>query len=225
MKLYSYLATEFLADTQIYSNVRRISTVLQTMHTLKYYYWVVNPKEKSGISPKGLGKTKLQLGDKFPESESQVKVGAKGFIRCSNKPRRSGGIIYDPFLSFFVDGPRPADADIIAIRAYILLFLKQLILIGNGVKEDELQSILNYLSTVNEVFLPKGIRSALNKATIIAPGKLSHKNCPLAIVPKSQKVAIFREAKYAVTNSPMQFINPFFLPLHRTTTCTTSFRC
>ncbi|XP_035708538.1 neurobeachin isoform X2 [Folsomia candida] len=101
MKLYSYLATEFLADTQIYSNVRRISTVLQTMHTLKYYYWVANPKDKSGIAPKGL------------------------------------------------DGPRPAD-DIIAIRAYILLFLKQLILIGNGVKEDELQSILNYLSTVNE---------------------------------------------------------------------------
>lgn len=55
MKLYSYLATEFLADTQIYSNVRRISTVLQTMHTLKYYYWVTNPKEKSAITPKGLG--------------------------------------------------------------------------------------------------------------------------------------------------------------------------
>ncbi|CAG7818766.1 unnamed protein product [Allacma fusca] len=102
MKLYSYLATEFLADTQIYSNVRRISTVLQTMHTLKYYYWVANPREKSGITPKGL------------------------------------------------DGPRPADGDIIAIRAYILLFLKQLILIGNGVKEDELQSILNYLTTVYE---------------------------------------------------------------------------
>jgi Domain of unknown function (DUF4704) len=54
-RLYSYLATEFLADTQIYSNVRRVSTVLQTMHTLKYYYWVVNPRAKSGITPKGLG--------------------------------------------------------------------------------------------------------------------------------------------------------------------------
>jgi hypothetical protein len=61
MKLYSYLATEFLADTQIYSNVRRISTVLQTMHTLKYYYWVVNPKEKSAIAPKGLGEYKVSL--------------------------------------------------------------------------------------------------------------------------------------------------------------------
>ncbi|XP_037030161.1 neurobeachin isoform X5 [Bradysia coprophila] len=101
-RLYSYLATEFLSDTQIYSNVRRVSTVLQTVHTLKFYYWVVNPRAKSGIIPKGL------------------------------------------------DGPRPAQKDILAIRAYILLFLKQLIMIGNGVKEDELQSILNYLTTMHE---------------------------------------------------------------------------
>ena len=32
----------------------------------------------------------------------------------------------------------------------MLLFVKQLILMGNGVKEDELQSILNYLTTVQE---------------------------------------------------------------------------
>ncbi|XP_055302294.1 neurobeachin isoform X2 [Sitodiplosis mosellana] len=101
-RLYSYLATEFLSDTQIYSNVRRVSTVLQTIHTLKFYYWVVNPRAKSGIVPKGL------------------------------------------------DGPRPAQKDILTIRAYILLFLKQLIMIGNGVKEDELQSILNYLTTMHE---------------------------------------------------------------------------
>ncbi|XP_050298842.1 neurobeachin isoform X6 [Anthonomus grandis grandis] len=101
-RLYSYLATEFLSDTQIYSNVRRVSTVLQTVHTLKYYYWVANPRSKSGIYPKGL------------------------------------------------DGPRPAQKDILAIRAYILLFLKQLIMIGNGIKEDELQSVLNYLTTVHE---------------------------------------------------------------------------
>lgn len=54
-RLYSYLATEFLSDTQIYSNVRRVSTVLQTVHTLKYYYWVANPRGKSGITPKGMG--------------------------------------------------------------------------------------------------------------------------------------------------------------------------
>ncbi|XP_023310795.1 neurobeachin [Anoplophora glabripennis] len=105
-RLYSYLATEFLSDTQIYSNVRRVSTVLQTVHTLKYYYWVINPRSKSGISPKG--------------------------------------------IVFVLDGPRPAQKDILAIRSYILLFLKQLIMIGNGVKDDELQSILNYLTTIHE---------------------------------------------------------------------------
>ena len=52
VKLYSYLATEFLSDTQIYSNVRRVSTVLQTMHTLKYYYWIANPQDLTGIAPK-----------------------------------------------------------------------------------------------------------------------------------------------------------------------------
>ncbi|XP_046970630.1 neurobeachin-like isoform X6 [Vanessa cardui] len=101
-RLYCYLATDFLADAHIYGSVRRVSTVLQTVHTLKYYYWVVNPRPKSGIAPKGL------------------------------------------------DGPRPAHKDILTIRAYILLFLKQLIMIGNGVKEDELQSILNYLTTMHE---------------------------------------------------------------------------
>lgn len=53
------------------------------------------------------------------------------------------------FLFGFVcaDGPRPAQKDILTIRSYILLFLKQLMMLGVGVKEDELQSILNYLST------------------------------------------------------------------------------
>jgi len=65
-RLYTYLATEFLSDTQIYSNVRRVSTVLQTVHTLKYYYWVVNPRNKSGIMPKGLGKyTNILNGSTF----------------------------------------------------------------------------------------------------------------------------------------------------------------
>lgn len=63
MRLYTYLATEFLSDAQIYGSVRRVSTVLQTMHTLKYYYWVVNPRDKSGINPKGLGKFKVNLNE------------------------------------------------------------------------------------------------------------------------------------------------------------------
>uniref|UniRef100_A0A8B9LNB4 Neurobeachin b n=1 Tax=Astyanax mexicanus TaxID=7994 RepID=A0A8B9LNB4_ASTMX len=48
------------------------------------------------------------------------------------------------------DGPRPSQKEIISLRAFMLLFLKQLILKDRGVKEDELQSIQNYLLTMHE---------------------------------------------------------------------------
>ncbi|XP_061683071.1 neurobeachin-like isoform X2 [Syngnathoides biaculeatus] len=49
-----------------------------------------------------------------------------------------------------LDGPRPTQKEIISLRAFMLLFLKQLILKDRGVKEDELQSILDYLLTMHE---------------------------------------------------------------------------
>ncbi|KAL0203793.1 hypothetical protein M9458_001811, partial [Cirrhinus mrigala] len=52
--LYTYLATEFISTVTIYNAIRRVGTVLQIMHTLKYFYWVVNPLDRSGITPKGL---------------------------------------------------------------------------------------------------------------------------------------------------------------------------
>lgn len=36
-------------------------------------------------------------------------------------------------------------------RSYILGFVKKLVMLGPGTKDDELQSILNYLTTVHEV--------------------------------------------------------------------------
>ncbi|XP_068507524.1 neurobeachin isoform X1 [Syngnathus scovelli] len=102
LSLYTYLSSEFIGTATISSTVRRGGTVLRLMHTLKYYYWAVNPADASGIGPKGL------------------------------------------------DGPRPTQKEIISLRAFLLLFLKQLILKDGGVKEDELQSILNYLLTLHE---------------------------------------------------------------------------
>ncbi|NWS98453.1 NBEA protein, partial [Mionectes macconnelli] len=102
LSLYTYLSAEFIGTATIYNTIRRVGTVLQLMHTLKYYYWVVNPADSSGITPRGL------------------------------------------------DGPRPSQKEIISLRAFMLLFLKQLILKDRGVKEDELQSILNYLLTMHE---------------------------------------------------------------------------
>nr|XP_057936361.1 neurobeachin-like isoform X5 [Doryrhamphus excisus] len=102
LSLYTYLSSEFIGTATIYNTIRRGGTVLQLMHTLKYYYWAVNPADGSGITPKGL------------------------------------------------DGPRPTQKEIISLRGFMLLFLKQLILKDRGVKEDELQSILNYLLTMHE---------------------------------------------------------------------------
>ncbi|XP_062992178.1 lipopolysaccharide-responsive and beige-like anchor protein isoform X2 [Elgaria multicarinata webbii] len=100
--LYTYLSTEFIGTANIYNAIRRAATVLQAMHTLKYYYWVVNPQDRSGIIPKGL------------------------------------------------DGPRPNQKEILSLRAFLLMFVKQLVMKDHGVKEDELQGILNYLLTIHE---------------------------------------------------------------------------
>uniref|UniRef100_A0A8C4RYR9 LPS responsive beige-like anchor protein n=1 Tax=Erpetoichthys calabaricus TaxID=27687 RepID=A0A8C4RYR9_ERPCA len=102
LQLYTYLSTEFISTVTIYNAIRRVGTVLQVMHTLKYYYWVVNPQDRSGVTPKGL------------------------------------------------DGPRPNQKEILSLRAFLLLFIKQLIMKDYGVKEDELQSILSYLLTIHE---------------------------------------------------------------------------
>ncbi|TKS82883.1 Neurobeachin Lysosomal-trafficking regulator 2 [Collichthys lucidus] len=100
--IWIHTPAKFIGTATIYTTIRRVGTVLQLMHTLKYYYWAINPLECSGITPKGL------------------------------------------------DGPRPSQKEIISLRAFMLLFLKQLILKDRGVKEDELQSILNYLLTMHE---------------------------------------------------------------------------
>ncbi|XP_074849294.1 lipopolysaccharide-responsive and beige-like anchor protein isoform X3 [Carettochelys insculpta] len=100
--LYTYLSTEFIGTVNIYNAVRRVGTVLLVMHTLKYYYWAVNPQDRSGITPKG------------------------------------------------VDGPRPNQKEILSLRAFLLMFIKQLVMKDYGVKEDELQAILNYLLTIHE---------------------------------------------------------------------------
>ncbi|KAA8594131.1 hypothetical protein FQN60_004965, partial [Etheostoma spectabile] len=54
LSLYTYLSAEFIGTATIYNTIRRVGTVLQLMHTLKYYHWAVNPADSSGISPKGL---------------------------------------------------------------------------------------------------------------------------------------------------------------------------
>ncbi|KAK3531115.1 hypothetical protein QTP70_011062 [Hemibagrus guttatus] len=54
LSLYTYLSAEFIGTATIYNTIRRVGTVLQLMHTLKYYYWAVNPGPCSSITPRGL---------------------------------------------------------------------------------------------------------------------------------------------------------------------------
>nr|CAB3264214.1 neurobeachin [Phallusia mammillata] len=49
-----------------------------------------------------------------------------------------------------LDGPRPSTADLLSLRAFILLFLKQLVTRTGNILEDELQAVLGYLLTVHE---------------------------------------------------------------------------
>ncbi|XP_056418795.1 lipopolysaccharide-responsive and beige-like anchor protein isoform X2 [Hyla sarda] len=102
LALYTYMSTDFISTVNIYNAIRRIGTVLLVMHTLKYYYWIVNPQDRSGIIPKGL------------------------------------------------DGPRPNQKEILALRAFLLIFIKQLVMKDYGVKDDELQAIVNFLLTIHE---------------------------------------------------------------------------
>ena len=60
LTLYTYLATEFISTVTIYNTIRRVGTVLQVMHTLKYYYWIINPQDRSGVVPKGMGEDALK---------------------------------------------------------------------------------------------------------------------------------------------------------------------
>lgn len=55
IRLYTYLASEFVNHAQFYNNIRRVSTVMQMLHSLKYYYWLVDPSDRSGFNPRGKG--------------------------------------------------------------------------------------------------------------------------------------------------------------------------
>lgn len=81
LALYTYLATEFISTVTIYNTIRRVSTVLQVMHTLKYYYWVVNPQDRSGVLAKGLGKGSNGYMKCSPELESELDE-AKFLFSC-----------------------------------------------------------------------------------------------------------------------------------------------
>ena len=49
------------------------------------------------------------------------------------------------------DGPRPTREEVKELRAYMILYVKEIVLKGSGVQDDEIQALLNFLTTVHEV--------------------------------------------------------------------------
>ncbi|CDW59324.1 Putative neurobeachin homolog [Trichuris trichiura] len=99
-RLYGYLATDFFNGAKIFNSMRRVTTVMQLLHALKFYYWVTDPLS----------------------------------------------------VSCFLDGPRPSVEQITAIRTYILTLLFKIIVKDepNAQSADEVEAILNFLTTVHE---------------------------------------------------------------------------
>uniref|UniRef100_A0A1I8FP66 DUF4704 domain-containing protein n=1 Tax=Macrostomum lignano TaxID=282301 RepID=A0A1I8FP66_9PLAT len=52
IRLYKFLATDFVASVGIFNSVRRVSAVLQTIHTLEALLLDVHPQDRSGFAPK-----------------------------------------------------------------------------------------------------------------------------------------------------------------------------
>uniref|UniRef100_A0A1I8I778 DUF4704 domain-containing protein n=2 Tax=Macrostomum lignano TaxID=282301 RepID=A0A1I8I778_9PLAT len=115
IRLYKFLATDFVASVGIFNSVRRVSAVLQTIHTLKHYYWIVHPQDRSGFAPQVSMCVTHEVTRETLEGE-----WARADIH-----------------------------DLTTIRASLLIYIKQLILRGNGILDDEMQAILNYLMTIS----------------------------------------------------------------------------
>ncbi|KAK5868888.1 hypothetical protein PBY51_009863 [Eleginops maclovinus] len=156
LSLYTYLSAEFIGTATIYNTIRRVGTVLQLMHTLKYYHWAVNPADSSGITPKGLemfshwSPKALSLHWVFPSlSINQCRDAAALAILL----QPSGRLFID-----YVDrvlGKQDGQVSAAGVSVIMALSPFQMNMCPDkvedrGVKEDELQSILNYLLTMHE---------------------------------------------------------------------------
>lgn len=89
-----------LVTDLLFGEIRRVSTVLQSIHALKYYYWMA---EERGINPK-----------------------ARNYSL------------------------RPGTNELKTIRLHIIQFIKELTVRSSGPPMDEIQGILNYLSSCTD---------------------------------------------------------------------------
>ncbi|VDO97897.1 unnamed protein product [Soboliphyme baturini] len=55
VRLFYYLSTDFAENAPIFNGVRKVTTIMQLLHALKFYYWILDPRDRSGILPKCSG--------------------------------------------------------------------------------------------------------------------------------------------------------------------------
>ncbi|MEQ2157503.1 hypothetical protein GOODEAATRI_002508 [Goodea atripinnis] len=90
LMLYTYLATEFISTVTIYNAVRRVGTVLQIMHTLKYYYWVVNPHDCKILK---VIAALLKNSPQSPETMEVRRVFLSDMIKLFNNNRENRSLL------------------------------------------------------------------------------------------------------------------------------------
>lgn len=62
MRLYTYLATEFVTYAAMYQSIQPISGIIQTLHTLKHFYWIARPSGRNNYTgDNSHGKTEEQI--------------------------------------------------------------------------------------------------------------------------------------------------------------------
>lgn len=128
-----YESSPVVADI-LFGEIRRVSTVLQSLHALKYYYWLV---EEPNINHK-----------------------------ARNYPLR------------------PNQENLYIIRAHILSFTKELILRANSTPLDEVQGLLNYLSACTQ---PENLTDAMDTlASLIA----EHPRTMVAALDQKQAIRV-----------------------------------
>ena len=70
VRLYAFLASDLVSRSRVYNNVRRTASILLSLHSLKYYYYVVPPSasapapsslsDSTGAGPPSLARASLQ---------------------------------------------------------------------------------------------------------------------------------------------------------------------
>ena len=118
----------------LFGEIRRVSTVLQSFHALKYYYWMVEEKN---------------------------------IIHKARNHRL-----------------RPSQSDLAIIRMHILSFTKELIVRSNTTPLDEVQGILNYLSACSE---PENILDVLETLSTLI---VEHPSSMISAIDQKQGIRV-----------------------------------